>query len=443
MIEPVHLALEFLVKNGETPVAIRFHKKEAFDIYLHDHVVEVGLKSPMTPQALREAHKKIGAFLREKKIDEVYLPEINGDLETQLYALFEGNYRFERYFSEKSVFLKRLYLDVLPKNVAEILNVLNAQFMIKELLSTRYQDRKVADFVDYAKKLLHKIPNIELTVHDHRWLKKEGFHLHHAVGQGSETSDPPALLIIEYKGAASSQPAIGLVGKGMVFDTGGYSLKPSDGMLDMFVDCAGAVLYLHLAYLLAQLKVKKNVIFALPIADNSISSQAYRVSDVLVGRSKKSVEITNTDAEGRLILADSVAYMSEKFDLSCLVTAATLTGAVIVALGTKMAGLFSDNKTLRTHLLNAAEETQEPLWSLPFDKDSFMDLLKSEVADMKNAGKREASATQGAVFIYQHHMNDQIPFAHLDIAGPTSEKSAGTAYGLRLLLEFVTEWKSS
>jgi leucyl aminopeptidase len=213
-------------------------------------------------------------------------------------------------------------------------------------------------------------------------------------------------------------------------------------MIEMHGDCAGAVLYLHLAYLLATLKVPKNVYFALPIADNSVSNNAFRLSDIIVGRSKKSVEITNTDAEGRLILADSVAYIAENKNLSCIITAATLTGAVIIALGTKMAGLFSDNSRLRMALLESSERTNEPLWTLPFDKDSFMELLKSEVADMKNAGKREASATQGAVFIYQHLTKD-IPFAHLDIAGTSMEKSQGKSYGLKLFLDFVLKWKNS
>jgi leucyl aminopeptidase len=183
-------------------------------------------------------------------------------------------------------------------------------------------------------------------------------------------------------------------------------------------------------------------LIALPIADNSISSNALRLSDIIVGRSKKSVEITNTDAEGRLILADSVAYLSQSYPLSCIITSATLTGAVIIALGKKMAGLFSENPKLRLALLESSERADEPLWTLPFDKDSFMDLLKSDVADMKNAGKREASATQGAVFIYQHHTSD-VPFAHLDIAGTTMDKSQGTSYGLRLFLDFVSTWKNS
>jgi leucyl aminopeptidase len=441
MNKPVHLNVEFLKKGEGHPTRIHYSTKEALEIYMHENVVEVGLKSSMTPEAFRDAHKKLGAFLRDKKVEDIYLPALNDQVEEQIYALFEGNYRFDRYLSKKGVFLKRVYLDHIPANIHAIKTVLDSQFMMKELLSTPYKDRNVAYFVDYAKELLHGLNGIHLEVHDHKWLQKEGLNLHYGVGKGSESTDPPKLILIEYRGGDEKEPFIGLVGKGMVFDTGGYSLKPSDSMIEMHGDCAGAVLYLHLAYLLATLKVRKNVYFALPIADNSISSNSIRLSDIIVGKSKKSVEITNTDAEGRLILADSVAWIAENKKLSCIITAATLTGAVIIALGKKIAGLFSDNPRLRMALLESSERAQEPLWTLPFDKDSFMDLLKSEVADMKNAGKREASATQGAIFIYQHLLKD-IPFAHLDIAGTTMEKSQGTSYGLKLFLDFVSEWKS-
>jgi leucyl aminopeptidase len=442
MTRPVHLKVEFLLKGESNPTRIHFSTKESVEIYMHENVVEVGLKASMTPEAFRDAHKKLGAFLREKKVEQIFLPQIQDKIEDQLYALFDGNYRFDRYLSKKGVFLQKVYLENLPPNIQEIRAILDAQFMMKDLLSTPYIDRNVADFVQYAQELLKGLKGIKIEVHDHKWLLKEGMHLHYEVGKGSESNDPPKLLCIEYHGGDKNEPYIGLVGKGMVFDTGGYSLKPTDSMLEMHGDCAGAVLYLHLAYLLATLRVQKNVYFALPIADNSISSNAFRLSDIIVGKSKKSVEITNTDAEGRLILADSVAYIAENINLSCIITAATLTGAIIIALGTKMSGLFSDNSRLRMALLESSERTNEPLWTLPFDKDSFMELLKSEVADMKNAGKREASATQGAVFIYQHLIKD-IPFAHLDIAGTAMEKSQGKSYGLKLFLDFVLKWKNS
>lgn len=442
MTSPAHLHVEFLVKKDHHPVRVHYSIKESVEIYLHENVVEVGMKAQMGKDAFKDAHKKLGAFLREKKIEEIFLPTIAGKLEEQLYAIYDGNYRYDRYLSKKAVFLRKVYLEELPANLDQVRAIIDTQFMMRELLSTPYKDRNVAHFVEYAKKLLNRLNHIQVHVQDHKWLEKEGMNLHYAVGKGSEATDPPKWILIEYKGGKPNEPFIGLVGKGMVFDTGGYSLKPSDSMIEMHGDCAGAVLYLHLAYLLSTLNVHKNVLIALPIADNSISSNALRLSDIVVGRSKKSVEITNTDAEGRLILADSVAYLSQSYPLSCLITSATLTGAVIIALGKKMAGLFSENPRLRLALLESSERADEPLWTLPFDKDSFMDLLKSEVADMKNAGKREASATQGAVFIYQHHTSD-VPFAHLDIAGTTMDKSQGTAYGLRLFLDFVSTWKNS
>lgn len=442
MTKPRHLPIEFLLNRPADCVEIRYTTKENFEVYLHKNVVEVGLKADMTPEAFREAHKKVGAFLRDKKVAHVHLPEIKGALQEQLFALFEGNYCFDRYKSQKSVFISKIYLDALPSNIKEIETILDAQFMMRELLSTPYKDRNVADFVAYAKELLAPLKGVQLEVHDHKWLLKEGMELHYAVGKGSLEIDPPQLVVIKYRGGAQDEPFIGLVGKGMVFDTGGYSLKPSDSMIEMHGDCAGAVLYLHLVYMLDKLGIKKNVAVALPVADNSISSRALRLSDIVIGRSKKSVEITNTDAEGRLILADSVAYLADTMKLNCIITAATLTGAVIIALGKRMAGLFSENSKLRMALLESSERAHEPLWTLPFDKNSFMDLLKSDVADMKNAGKKEASATQGAVFIYQHLIKD-IPFAHLDIAGTTMEKSQGTSYGLKLMLDFIRTWKNS
>jgi leucyl aminopeptidase len=248
-------------------------------------------------------------------------------------------------------------------------------------------------------------------------------------------------LIVEYKGNGSEAP-IALVGKAITFDTGGYSLKPSDFIQGMKYDKAGGISVLATVIAAARLKLKVNLVAVIPVAENMISDEAYRPDDILSLLSGLTVEIVSTDAEGRLILADALFYAQKELKPRAIMDIATLTGGVKVALGTHRAGLLSNSDKLADVLYKAGETTGEKLWRLPMD-DEYFDLIKSEDADMKNSGPREAQTIVGAIFLKQF-VADEVPWAHLDIAA-TGEADAekpwcpkgANGFGVRLMLEAV------
>jgi len=263
------------------------------------------------------------------------------------------------------------------------------------------------------------------------------------VGQGSTRESQ--LAILKWNGAAdpAAQP-IAFVGKGVCFDTGGISLKPADGMEDMKWDMGGAAAVAGLMHVLAGRKAKVNAVGILGLVENMPDGGAQRPGDVVTSMSGQTIEIINTDAEGRLVLADAVWYCQERFKPKFMVDLATLTGAIIISLGNDYAGLFSNNDELADNLLAASKAESEPLWRMPlppqYDKG-----IDSMIADMKNTGGRPGGSITAALFI-QRFVNG-LPWAHLDIAStawakpsnkPTSPDGA-TGYGVRLLNRMVAD----
>ena len=262
-----------------------------------------------------------------------------------------------------------------------------------------------------------------------------------AVGRGSQVK--PRLIVLEYTGAGSAKP-IALVGKAITFDTGGYSLKGTDYIKGMKYDKAGGISVLATIIAAARLKLKANLVAVIPTAENMISGDAYRPDDILTLLSGQTVEITTTDAEGRLILADALTYTQNVYKPSAIIDIATLTGGVLIALGTLRAGLLSNSDSLADMVFKLGEKNGEKVWRLPMD-DGYFDLIKGDDADMKNAGAREASTIVGGIFLKQV-VDDSIPWAHLDIAGTgesdneTTWCSKGpTGFGIRLMLDAIEE----
>jgi len=292
-----------------------------------------------------------------------------------------------------------------------------------------------------AKKLAASVPSLRCTVLDDKQLtaKKMGGIL--AVGQGSV--NPPRLIVLQYKalGATTKTPTVGLVGKAITFDSGGISLKPGEGMQDMKFDKSGGIAVLGAMRAIAQLRPKVNVIGLIPSAENMPGGKSYRPGDIVTTYSGKTVEIQNTDAEGRMILCDAIAYAKE---LGCktIVDIATLTGACVVAIGTKRAGVMSNDETLVERLKAASALTGERVWHLPCD-DEFVEAMKSKVADLKNTGGKWGGACTAAGFLSQ--FADGTKWAHIDIAGVgvwgADEKDApgSIGFGVRLLAAFVIE----
>ena len=260
------------------------------------------------------------------------------------------------------------------------------------------------------------------------------------VGQGS--TDEPRLIVLQWKPVFG--PSVGLVGKGVTFDSGGYSIKtPSIHMEDMKTDMSGAGLVLATIRTAAKLNLQHNIVGCMACVENMISGNSYRPGDILQSLSGKTVEVLNTDAEGRLILADALTYMQQNFELSYLLDFATLTGAIVVALGEFTSGFFCNDEKLTKLLEQAAQETAEPIWRMPMGKQ-YDSLLDSDIADMKNiSGTRDAGSIVAAQFLGRF-VEKKTRWAHFDIAGTAYTKAGsmfspkyGSGVCLRMLLRFM------
>jgi leucyl aminopeptidase len=285
---------------------------------------------------------------------------------------------------------------------------------------------------------------LKCTIFDEKQLAKLGMGGILAVGAAS-IHTPPRLIVLEHKPASakSAKPLL-VVGKAITFDTGGISIKPADKMGKMIYDKCGGLTVLGLMYAAAKLKLPVHIVGILSSAENAISSRAYRPGDILTLYNGVTVEVTNTDAEGRLVLGDALAWGIEKFSPAAVVDLATLTGGVIVALGRQIAGIMSNNDGLAAELIFAGAAAGETLWRLPFGDDQ-REQIKSDLADIVNAAGREAHPLQGGAFLSYFIPSDgSVPWAHLDIAGvadtekdlPLYVKGA-TGWGVRTLVNWV------
>ena len=267
------------------------------------------------------------------------------------------------------------------------------------------------------------------------------------LGVAMGSANEPRVVSMSWNGTKNkkTKPEVCFVGKGVTFDTGGISIKPSGGMEDMKWDMGGSGVVIGLMKALAGRKANVNVTAVVGLVENMPSGKAQRPGDVVVASSGHSIEVINTDAEGRLVLADAVTYAINKFKPKRIVDLATLTGAVIVSLGPQRAGIFSNNDELASNIFDSGEKTGEKVWRMPVGKE-YDDDIKSAIADMKNVGSgRGAGATSGAKFIEQ--FTQGIPWAHIDIAGVTWSKSnsnlyatGGTGFGVRLLNAYIKDF---
>jgi leucyl aminopeptidase len=258
---------------------------------------------------------------------------------------------------------------------------------------------------------------LEVEILDEPELERLGMRTLLAVGRGSES--PSKVVVMRWSGGGAEKP-LALVGKGVVFDTGGISLKPAQGMEDMTMDMGGAAVVAGTMRALALRKAKANVVGLVGLVENMPDGRAMRPGDVVTSMKGDTVEIINTDAEGRLVLADVLWYAQDRFEPTGLIDLATLTGAVIIALGHERAGVFSNNDALATAFLNAADAEEEGAWRLPLGK-AYETALKSRIADIKNVGDRAAGSITAAQFL-QRFVRDDMPWVHLDIAGVASTK---------------------
>lgn len=362
-----------------------------------------------------------------------------------------SSYRFDKYLTkepkDKKPTVKSLSFTVdHPQKAKKLFDeadtLIDGVYLTRDLVSETPNVLYPASFADIIKSELVPL-GVKVKTLGMKEIQKLGMGALEAVGQGSARE--PKLVSMEYYGGSKKDKTICFVGKGVTFDTGGISLKPGAGMEDMKWDMAGAAAVTGLMYALAARGAKVNVVGVVALAENMPSGNACRPSDIVTSMSGQTIEILNTDAEGRLILCDALWYAQEEFKPTHIVDLATLTGAVIIALGHEYAGLFSNDDGLAQQLTLAGQSVGEELWRLPLN-DAWDKAIDSPAADIKNiSGGRDAGSAIGAHFL-KRFIQPGVKWAHLDIAGVawntkdrTAAPKGASAFGVRLLDRFVAE----
>jgi leucyl aminopeptidase len=317
--------------------------------------------------------------------------------------------------------------------------VANGVILARDLVNEPANVLGPVEFVDRVRAL--KKAGVEIEVLTETQMKKLGMGALLGVAQGS--ARPPRLVVMRWNGGKAKDAPVAFVGKGVVFDTGGISIKPASGMEDMKGDMAGAAAVTGLLQTLAARKAKVNAVGVIGIVENMPDGMAQRPGDIVTAMTGKTIEIINTDAEGRLVLADAVAYTEQRFKPKFIIDLATLTGAIIVALGHHHAGMYSTDDGLAVALSAAGEATGERVWRMPLGKE-YDKQMDSKFADVKNAGSRDAGSITGAQFIMRFVKD--TPWVHLDIAGtamgsPQTDvnRSWASGWGVRLLDRLVAD----
>ena len=414
----------------------------------------LGKKENLTKDTLRFISGKIAQKARELKLSEFSIitpPSFVCEPISAVGQIIEGSkmglYKFEKFKTEKSETSPNLTIIVSKSNkitraikTAEI--VADGAIFTKSIANLPPNECTPTTLANFAKNMSKK-NKMNCKIISEPELKKKGFGGISAVGQGS--SNQPKLIILEHNRGPKNEKPIVLVGKAVTFDTGGISLKPGAAMDEMKFDKCGGCTVLGIMKSVSELKLPINVVGIVPSVENMPDGESYRPGDIIKLYSGKTAEILNTDAEGRLILSDALSYGEKHYSPKAIIDFATLTGACIVALGTNVAAIVSNDEKLTKKINNSSKNTTEEIWELPINQD-YMDMIKSDVADMKNVGIGRAAGTITAAAFLKNAI-EKTPWAHIDIAGvawtqgATKEKSynpkGATGFGVRLILDYL------
>ena len=363
-----------------------------------------------------------------------------------LHGLKLKSYKFNKYKTKKET--RTLSINVIGnKNKPSTETQLKFKSLEEGIFYTRDLVSEPGNILhpdEYAKRLTSlKKDGLKVNIYDQKKMKKLGMHSLLGVGMGSVRGS--YLVTMEWNGLKNNSKPLAFVGKGVTFDTGGYSLKPARFMEDMTYDMAGSAAVVGLMKSLALRKAKINAVGVVGLVENMVSGVAQRPGDIVKSYSGKTIEVLNTDAEGRLVLADALTYTEKKFKPKFIVDLATLTGAIIVSLGSEYAGLFSNDDKLSKEIIKAGEKVEEKLWRMPLHKN-YDKLINSKNADMQNINYVGGAGSTTAAQFLQRFILNKTPWAHLDIAGMAFSKYGGslntsgaTGFGVRLLNQLVEE----
>ena len=363
-----------------------------------------------------------------------------------LHGIKLKSYKFEKYKTKKNK--KNIILNIIGKNIPsnkdqhKFKSIEEGTFYTRDLVS---EPGNILHPDEYAKRIksLSKF-GLKIKIYNDRELKKLGMNTLLGVGQGSIRGS--YLVTMEWNGLKNKSRPLAFVGKGVCFDTGGISLKPAKFMEDMTYDMAGSAVVVGLMKSLALRKAKINAVGVVGLVENMPGGDALRPGDILKSYSGKTVEVLNTDAEGRLVLADALTYTEKMFKPKFIVDLATLTGAIIVSLGSEYAGLFSNDDNLSKQLISSGENVDEKVWRMPLNKN-YDKLIDSKNADMQNINYVGGAGSTTAAQFLQRFILNKTPWAHLDIAGMAFSKYGGalnsggaTGYGVRLLNKLIEDY---
>ena len=424
-------------------------KKDIFkgkenDIYVDispngENIILLGLgdESKLTLDSFRNAFYKVGKKLIEFRVESVSLtiPKFAGLCYKKTIAaitegLLQSEYSYDKYLSDKKVkpCVKEVYFEVLDDKkekaeeaIKESELLIEGIFLTRDLVNERAMHMYPEALANAAKENLEEF-GIRVDIYDKAGIEKLGMKAFLAVSDGS--SKEARFFTMTYNGDPDSKEKIALVGKGLTYDSGGYSLKPSTSMDTMFCDMAGSATVIGALKVIAKAKLKKNVVGIVAACENMISGAAYKNGDILESMSGKTIEVLNTDAEGRLTLADALWYAAREVKADKIVDLATLTGACVVALGGLTTGAITNDDKLMKEVKEAAELSGEYVWQLP-SYPEYREQIKGDFGDLKNSAGRGAGTITAGMFLEE--FVDQVPWVHLDIAG-TAYDTKGRGY---------------
>jgi len=412
----------------------------------------VSIKKNLKTSDIESLGAKFHKYIDYKKDKDYFinLDTINSRIENLaayfLHGLKLKSYEFNLYKSKNNE--KLIFINVIgSKNKITVESIIRFKaleegiFFARDLVS---EPGNILHPDEYAKRISRLKKNgLKINIYDEKKLKKLGMNALLGVGQGSIRGS--YLVTMEWNGLKNSSKPVAFVGKGVCFDTGGISLKPAKFMEDMTYDMAGSATVVGLMKNLALRKAKVNAVGVVGLVENMPGGNAQRPGDIVKSYSGKTIEILNTDAEGRLVLADALSFTEKKFKPKFMIDLATLTGAIIVSLGSEYAGLFSNDDKLSKQLLEVSEKVDEKLWRMPLHKN-FDKLIDSKNADMQNINYVGGAGSTTAAQFLQRFILNKTPWAHLDIAGMAFSKYGGalnsggaTGYGVRLLNQLIED----
>ncbi len=451
LVNKVKKINEFKGEKGDEVVLYNLPEVKA------ERVIFLGLGkfAKVDMETLRDMAGKAVKGVIKKKLSEVLITvpsakKINEEIALVLEALLEGaylgNHLFDKYKKDKKRKpLKKINFHVEPdearkynKLPSRVATICQGTMLAREWVSTPPNEKRPERFTRSIVRRAKK-EQLKVSVFGEKELKHKKFGALLAVAAGSQSK--PRMVVLEYA-PRGVKKTVALVGKGVTFDSGGINLKPSGSLEEMKMDMSGAATVAATLITAAKLKPRIKLIGIVPIVENMPSGNAYRPGDIIHSYDGKTVEIGNTDAEGRLILIDAISYAIKKYKPETLIDMATLTGACVVALGEKIAGAFSFDDRLAEAILSSGEKTHERCWRMPLPED-YKELLKSEFADLKNIGStRYGGAITAALFLSEFVGDTR--WAHIDIAGPAYIKkessycgAGGTGFGVRLLFDLL------